>query len=379
MWFVVLQMVLTAAALVAFVRFGRRAQIAIELAALTLLGFLAATFLAALVPVLQLGRGPVLVVPVRRRWRDRADLVAHDRSLGVTTLIVALGFLVGLIMLDVATGRAAPVQHGVRIFADRGRPLRGARQPGLRAAGRRRGAARGTAGVPHRWPARRVDRDRVACGARSSSTARRSSAATWAVCCRWFPRTRSPQRCCSAGACAWKLIALYGVATVALLALFARDRHDPAGDQAHAPRADGRVGRGLGRVPQRVDLDPPQALGEHLGVVRLDCGRSCCRWCWPGSRTSSTAPRAGCAACTSASRSCRPRCVGLLIVTVLGTALNDSGIAIAGVMLGVMTPVLVIVTMRGDRARPRWAISPTAETGPGRPTRTAARSERVLA
>jgi hypothetical protein len=45
---------------------------------------------------------------------------------------------------------------------------------------------------------------------------------------------------------------------------------------------------------------------------------------------------------------------------VLGTALNDSGIAIAGVMLGVMTPVLVVVTMRGDRARPRWAISPTA-------------------
>ena len=50
-----------------------------------------------------------------------------------------------------------------------------------------------------------------------------------------------------------------------------------------------------------------------------------------------------------------------MIVTVLGTALNDSGIAIAGVMLGVMTPVLVVVTMRGDRARPRWAISPTAE------------------
>ena len=46
---------------------------------------------------------------------------------------------------------------------------------------------------------------------------------------------------------------------------------------------------------------------------------------------------------------------------VLGTALNDSGIAIAGVMLGVMTPVLVVVTVRGDRARPRWAISPTAE------------------
>ena len=54
-------------------------------------------------------------------------------------------------------------------------------------------------------------------------------------------------------------------------------------------------------------------------------------------------------------------------MTVLGTALNDSGIAIAGVMLGVMTPVLVVVTMRGDRARPRWAISPTAQADPPDP------------
>ena len=39
-------------------RFGRRAQIAIELAALTLLGFLAATFLAGLIPFYRLGAGP---------------------------------------------------------------------------------------------------------------------------------------------------------------------------------------------------------------------------------------------------------------------------------------------------------------------------------
>jgi hypothetical protein len=44
--------------------------------------------------------------------------------------------------------------------------------------------------------------------------------------------------------------------------------------------------------------------------------------------------------------------VGLGIATVLGTALNDSGIAIAGVMLGVMTPVLILVTVRGGRVVP---------------------------
>ena len=63
-----------------------------------------------------------------------------------------------------------------------------------------------------------------------------------------------------------------------------------------------------------------------------------------------------------------------MIVAVLGTALNDSGIAIAGVMLGVMTPVLVVVTMRGDRARPRWAISPTAQSDPPEPGSARARA-----
>jgi ABC-type polysaccharide/polyol phosphate export permease len=50
--------------------------------------------------------------------------------------------------------------------------------------------------------------------------------------------------------------------------------------------------------------------------------------------------------------------VGLGVLTVLGTGLNDSGIAIAGVMLGVMTPVLIVVTVRGDRVVPRRS-SPT--------------------
>ena len=103
-WFVVLQIVLTAMALIAFVRFGRRSQIAIELAALALLGFLAATFLAAFVPFYRFGAGPYWLflfgvggVIALISW------FTTDRA-GVTTLIVALGILVGLIILDVATG-----------------------------------------------------------------------------------------------------------------------------------------------------------------------------------------------------------------------------------------------------------------------------------
>jgi hypothetical protein len=47
--------------------------------------------------------------------------------------------------------------------------------------------------------------------------------------------------------------------------------------------------------------------------------------------------------------------VGLGVLIVLGTLLNDSGIAIAGVMLGVVTPVLILVTVRGDRVVPARA------------------------
>jgi hypothetical protein len=37
---------------------------------------------------------------------------------------------------------------------------------------------------------------------------------------------------------------------------------------------------------------------------------------------------------------------GLGIVVVLGTLLNDSGIAITGMMLGVLVPVLVVLCLR---------------------------------
>jgi hypothetical protein len=43
---------------------------------------------------------------------------------------------------------------------------------------------------------------------------------------------------------------------------------------------------------------------------------------------------------------------GLGVLIVLGTLLNDSGIAIAGVMLGVVTPALIVITVRGDRVLP---------------------------
>jgi hypothetical protein len=161
----------------------------------------------------------------------------------------------------------------------------------------------------------------------------------------------------------WKLIALYGAATLALLAIFAAvDLSRPATKRTHLGRLV-KSGEGEGgfhaittvihrKYSQNTDLlfrsiwtimlpvvlagiayliyrAPGRMRGLHERIPQLSAGL-----------------------------------VGLGIVAVLGTALNDSGIAVAGVMLGVMTPVLIVVTMRGDRARPRWAMSPTADVVP---------------
>jgi hypothetical protein len=43
--------------------------------------------------------------------------------------------------------------------------------------------------------------------------------------------------------------------------------------------------------------------------------------------------------------------VSLAVLAVLGFSLNDSGISIPGVMLGVLTPVMIVVLVRADRDR----------------------------
>jgi hypothetical protein len=61
--------------------------------------------------------------------------------------------------------------------------------------------------------------------------------------------------------------------------------------------------------------------------------------------------------------------IGLGILIVLGTLLNDSGIAIAGVMLGVVTPVLIVITVRGDRVVPARAARASADLTTSAPER----------
>ena len=43
--------------------------------------------------------------------------------------------------------------------------------------------------------------------------------------------------------------------------------------------------------------------------------------------------------------------IGFCVVAVLGTGLNDSGIAITGVMVGVAAPAIIFIVLRNERSR----------------------------
>jgi hypothetical protein len=361
-WFVVLQILLTALALVAFVRFGRRAQVAIEIAALTLLGFLAATFLAGLLPFYRWGAGPywlflfgVGLAIALVAW------FATDRA-GVTTLIVALSAVVGLIVIDVATG--SRLQFNT-VFGYS--PTVAGRFAGLGNLGYSQLAA-GTvllAGlVAFRVGGRKGVGFAIALmvmavvidgapffgsdvgGVMSMVPA---YAVTATLLLGWKIR--------------WRLLALYAAATVLLIALFAAiDLSRPADKRTHLGRlintGEGQGGvHAVATVLQRKLSENTDILFGSIWTIMLPivlAGIAYLIYRAPGRMRGlhERIPQLSAAL------------VGLGILTVLGTALNDSGIAIAGVMLGVMTPVLIVVTMRGDRARPRWAISPTADAAP---------------
>jgi hypothetical protein len=41
--------------------------------------------------------------------------------------------------------------------------------------------------------------------------------------------------------------------------------------------------------------------------------------------------------------------IGLALLAIVGTVVNDSGISVAGVMLGVFAPVIIFLALRLDR------------------------------
>jgi hypothetical protein len=373
-WFVALQILVTALALVAFVRFGRRAQIAIEIAALTLLGFLTATFLAGAFPFYRWGVGAywlflfgVGLAIALLAW------FTTDRA-GVTTLIVALGVLVGLIVVDVATG--SRLQFNT-VFGYT--PTVAGRFAGLGNLGFAQLAA-GTVLLAGLVAFRIGGRRGVGLAIALMTMAIVVDGAPFfgsdvGGVLAMVPAYAVTATLLLGWKIRWRLVGLYAAATVVMISLFAAiDLSRPVDKRTHLGRLV-KSGEGEGgfhavstmirrKLEQNTDVLVSSIWTIMLPVVLALVAYLIYRA--PGRMRGlhERIPQLSAAL------------LGLGIVTVLGTALNDSGIAIAGVMLGVMTPVLIVVTMRGDRARPRWAISPTA---PAVPESTDPSVERVLA
>lgn len=348
-WFVILQVALTLGAIVAFLYFGKRALIAVELAALTLLGFLPATFLAGLLPF--------HTWPVAAYWAflfgvgGIIALVAWllTNRAGITTLIVVLSVMVGLIIIDVVTGQHlqfnttmgySPTNAGR--FAGLGNLAYAQLAAGAlllagliaHYVGGRRGAWIGIALLVVAIVVDGAPMFGSDVGGVLSMPPAFAVAAVMLL--GWQFR--------------WRILAWGALGTLVLLVIFtALDMTRPLPQRTHLGRlVENGDKSGLGAVwtviLRKIDENTAVLFSSvwtiMLPLVLVALGYLIYRA--PGRLRGirERVPPLG------------PALAGVAIVAVLGFALNDSGIAIPGVMLGVLTPVLIVVTVRGERAVP---------------------------
>jgi hypothetical protein len=346
-WFVVLQVVLVIAALIVSSRFMRRGRAAVEIGALSLLGFLPATYLAGLFPFHEWGAFPYwcFLLGVGALIGTAAWLLT-DRT-GVTTLIVALGIVAGVIIVDVMLG--ARLQFNTSMgysptVAGRFAGLGNLGYAQLASAmlllaglvafriGGRRGAwvavgLLGLAVVVDGAPFWGADVG----GVLSMAPA---YAVTAMMLLGWRVRLRT--------------IALACVGTVTLVALFAAyDASRPENDRTHLGRLVRDTQEGgwdhLSTVLERKIAANLDVLFSSVWTIMLPlvfAGLAYLVYRAPG-RMGGILDRIP---------PLRASLAGLAVLATLGFTLNDSGIAIPGVMLGVITPVLIVVMMRADRA-----------------------------
>jgi hypothetical protein len=347
--FVALQIVLTLAAIVALVWLGRRSRVAVEIFALALLGFLPATYLAGLLPFSSWGTAAfwAFLLGVGLIIGLVAWLVT-DRT-GVTTLIVSLGAIVGLIVADVATG--ARLQFNT-VFGYT--PTVAGRFAGLGNIGYAQLAAGAVllAGfIAFRVTGRRGTLLAITVmliavivdgapffGADVGGVLSMVPAflVTSTLLLGWRFR--------------WRLLAIYGSVGVLVLGLFALfEVSRPSEERTHLGRliesgsGDGGGGRVATVLARKIDANT-SVLFRSVWTIMLPvvlAGIAYLIWRAPGHMRGlyHRVPT------LSASL------IGFAILAILGFALNDSGIAVPGVMLGVLTPVLVVLTLRAERER----------------------------
>jgi len=144
----------------------------------------------------------------------------------------------------------------------------------------------------------------------------------------------------------WRRVAeLAAAAAAAVLALGLLDLLRPAGERTHLGRLFEQIGhQGLRPFSDAVI----RKLGENLSVLPTSIWiplvpsvLAFLAWLTYGSSPRLEAIR-------RRAPEMRPAFVGLLVAAVLGMALNDSGIAVPAMMLGVMNPVVVRLALHTD-------------------------------
>jgi hypothetical protein len=350
-WFVALQAVLTFAAVVAFVRLGRRALVMVELAALSLLGFLPATYVAGLLPFYKWGAAPYWLFLLGVGVLIGVFAWATTSRRGVTTLILALSIVAGVVAIDVVTG--ARLQFNTTLgysptIAGRFAGLGNLGYAQLAASavllagfvafqiGGRRGAWIGIAIMAAAIVVDGAPMFGSDVGGVLSMVP--AYLLTGSLLLGWKFR--------------WRLVGVYAVVTLVAISIVAAvDLSRPEDKRTHLGRLID-VGSGDGgwhrvsTVIERKISENGEVLFSSVWTIMLPLvllGIGYLIYLAPGRMHGiyERIPQLAAAL------------IGLATCAVLGFAFNDSGIAVPGVMLGVVTPVLVVVTIRGERVQPR--------------------------
>jgi hypothetical protein len=356
--FVALSAVLLLFAVAATWRRDRRTLGWIAFGALAMLGYLPATYLASRLPFYRWGDGPYYAFIVAVAVAIAGACTLAGRRHRLDPLLLALGTVFGLLVVDMVLG--APLQINA-VFGYS--PTVGGRFAGMGnlAYGQFAGAAFLLAGLlVHRIDERRralaigigvlglavvIDGSPV-----WGSDVGGVLAFVPAIGVTVSRLLQIPIRV--------RLVALVGAATAVVIGVFAAiDLSRPADSQTHLGRLITSISDdGWGSFGTVVS----RKLGANLGVITSTVWTAMVPlalalavyllWRAPGA--------------ARAIRHAIPECLaGLLVVGVLGFALNDSGIAVPGVMIGVVNAALVYLAVRGLPPQPLGASGAAGAIG----------------
>jgi hypothetical protein len=322
-------------------RLTRPLVVAFEIAALALLYFLPATYLGVLIPFPHWGMAAFYLFLVAFSVSAGALTFALTKRTGVTPLLVALGAVVGLIVVDQLTGGRLQF-NGTFGYS----PTIGGRYAGLGNLGYAQlaaGAALLAGLVAHQVGGRAGWRFAAAIlGIAIVVDGAPFFGADVGGVLSMVPAYGVTLLMLRGRKLRWRTAFGLLAAGVALLAIAAAvDLTRPADSRSHLGRLLAGDGSDVGTVIHRK-------IDANLRVL----GATPYTWILPISYVviayiiwKSPGPLR---AARNKVRELDASLAGVGLVALLGTLLNDSGVAITGVMLGVLVPPLVVLCLRAD-------------------------------